>query len=310
MRCWRAAQQRQVHRSLHVCFRSTFILDSACLRVYTRYLQTSFADCNKFTLSRLATDIPLVSIKVLFFNSWCLFALTDGQQFISQSPTVFVLAVTSKLPTVLPTMQVLPSVQVVSQIKSPSSSCDLPHLIPTDTVAECALCKDGQLMTVARSSSSSNIAVYYRVVFHGSSCGPWLLVSPPTVAPLADRTIRSENVLRIVSAEHAALLLLPSSGPVQSSVLADRRSSKSEQALHLRSLAASAAVFANYPAASSFFISYKPLLTNVVETLSPQALRSHIIVHTRRPLLLPRTVSWRLSSDVVVVTESKPPVTS
>jgi hypothetical protein len=238
-----------------------------------------------------------------------LFALTDAQQFISQSPTVFVLAVTSKLPTVLPTMQVLPSVQVVSQIKYPSSSCDLPHLIPTDTVAECALCRDGQLMTVAR-SSSSNIAVYYRAVFHGSSCGPWLLVSPPTVSPLADRAIRSENVLRIVSAEYAALLLLPSSGPVQSSVIADRRSSKSEQALHLRSLAASAAVFANYPAASSFSISYKPLLTNVVETLSPQALRSHIIVHTRRPLLLPRMVSWRLSSDVVVVTESKPLVTS
>jgi hypothetical protein len=197
-------------------------------------------------------------------------------------------------------MQVLPSVQVVSQSKIPPSSCHLPRVTPIDAATECMLCRDGQLLTVAR-SSTSNVAVYFRVVFHGSSCGPWLLISPPAVSVLTDRQIGSENLLRLVSAEYTSLMLLPAPGPVLSSVIADRRSLQSARVLHLQSLAAAAEVLVNYPATSSFILSHMPL----VETLSSQALRSRIVLNTNRPVLLPGRVSWHISSDIAVLNERK-----
>lgn len=202
--------------------------------------------------------------------------------------------------------QVLPSVQVVSQNETPPSSCFLPHVIPADAATECMVCRDGQLLTVARSSGKTK-SVYYRVVFHGSTCGPWVLVLPPTAPDFADRTIGNEKLLRIASAEYTSMMFLPAPGPVLSNIMADRRSSQSARALHLRSLAAAAAALADFPAASSFDLSHKPSFTNLAENLSPMALRSHIVVNSNRPPLVPRRVSWHVSSDVVVVPNSKHP---
>jgi hypothetical protein len=248
---------------------------------------------------RLASDIQLVSMKVSTFLFYETHALTLVQQFMSQSASTSVLSVISKLPSVFSMRQVLPSVQAVSQNKTPPSSCHLPSVIPIDAATECMLCSDGQLITVAR-SSISNTAIYYRVVFHGSSCGPWLRVSPPAISVLADRPIESENLLRLVSAEYTSLMLLPAPGPVSSSVIADRQSSQSARVLHLSSLAAAAAAFVNYPATSSFMVSHTPLL----ERMTSQPLRSRIIVGTSRPLLLPGRVSWHVSSDIAVINES------
>ena len=204
------------------------------------------------------------------------------------------------------TTQVLPSVQVVSHVATPPSSCDLPRLIPMDAAVECTLCGDGQRVSIARSGSTS---VYYRVVFHGHSCGPWSHVSPPTAPAPFDNRIRrhgTESALRISSAGYSALLLLPPPGPVPSSIVADRRSSRSARALQLPSLSVAAVALADYPAPSSFFVSHTPIFSDQGEASSSQTLRSRIVVETNRPLLLPGHLSWRVSSDIAVVSNSAP----
>ncbi len=176
--------------------------------------------------------------------------------------------------------------------------------MPKAAAAECVLCKHDQRVTVARSSDSSS--VYYRVVFHGGSCGPWMFVSPP-VAPAVTDLIPAdggENVLRISYAEHAALLLLHEHGSNPSSVRVDR-SSQAARALRFPSLAAAAAALAAFPAASSFALSHTPRAVNAGDSAAKQPLRSRLVVHTDRPPLLPGLVVWRISSDVVVVPRSE-----
>jgi hypothetical protein len=203
------------------------------------------------------------------------------------------------------TAQVLSSVQIASHMTTPPSSCDLPQLLPNDAAVECTLCGDGQRVSIARIGSSS---VFFRVVFHGHSCGPWLLVSPPVATTLVDRKRQyvTDNTLRISSAEYSALLLIPSPGPVPSSTMADRRSSPSARALQLSSLSAAAAALAEYPAPSSFLVSYTPIFSDPEEALSSQSLRSLIVVETNRPPLLPGRLSWHASSDIAVVSNSAP----
>jgi hypothetical protein len=298
---WKREQKRPVYCSLHVCFSSLLFL---MLHLDLFYLCTmSFVE---HTSCRLAADIQFVSMKVNAFRYDRFFALTDTPQFISQSPSNYVLAMKSRIPTVLSMVQVLPSVQVVSQNEPPPSSCFLPHVIPSDSATECMVCRDGQLLTVSRSSGKTK-SVYYRVVFHGSTCGPWVLLLHPTAPDSADRNIGKEKLLRITSAEYTSVMFLPAPGPVLYNIMAERRSSQSARALHLRSLAAAAAAFADFPAASSFDLSHKPSFTNLAENLSPMALRSHIVVDSNRPLLVPGRVSWHLSSDVVVVPYSTIP---
>lgn len=232
--------------------------------------------------------------------------LTSLFQFISQSLSTTVVAFISRLKS-LPTEPILPSVQVVSQISTPPASCELPSLYPAAAASECTLCADGQQLAVARSSSSD--LLYFRVIFYGRSCGPWQLVSPPAAPVLSDNHShrdKSENVLRIASAEYSALMLLPVPGPVSSSLIADRRSFQSTRALRLQSLSAAAAALVDYPSASSFLVSHKPLFYEDGKPISSQALRSHIVVETSRPQLSPGRLSWRVSNDVAVVPDSKP----
>jgi hypothetical protein len=161
------------------------------------------------------------------------------------------------------------------------------------------------LVAVAHSSSSS--AVYFRVVFHGSSCGPWKLVVSPMVPAFADAVTgdKDDTALRISFAKYAALLLLPSPQPVLSSVTVDRRSFHTIRALQFPSLVAAAAAMADYPSASTFALFHTPLLPNADENVSPHVLRSRIVVETNRPPLLPGRVTWQLSSNIAVIPESE-----
>jgi hypothetical protein len=195
----------------------------------------------------------------------------------------------------------LPSIQVVSRNEMPPSSCTM----PSDEGAECILCNEGRLVTVTHSSSSSS--VYFRAVFHGSSCGPWLLVAPPIVQTFADAATRDgdDTALRISFAKYGALLLLPAPGPVLSSVTVDRRSFHTIRDLRFPSFVAAAAAMADYPAASAFALFQTPLLPNLEENVSAQVLRSRVVVETNRPPLLPGHVAWQLSSNVAVIPESE-----
>ena len=166
------------------------------------------------------------------------------------------------------------------------------------------LCRDGQQVVVARSSSSTSI--FYRVVFHGGSCGPWLLVLPTPAPAFSDRVLMdgSENVLRMASADYSALLLLPVHAPDLSSITADVRSSQAEPALRLPSLAAAASALARFPAASSFALSHTAAV-DAGDMFTQQPLRSRLVVDTNRPPLLPGRVIWRTSTDVAVVPHSE-----
>jgi hypothetical protein len=175
-----------------------------------------------------------------------------------------------------------------------------------DAAVKCTLCGEGHRLLIARSGSTS---VYYRVVFHGHSCGPWSQVLPPTApAPFNNRIRRhgTESALRISSAGYSALQLLPAPGPVPSSIMADRRSSRSARALQLPSLSAAAVALADYPAPSSFLVSHTPIFADQGEASSLQTLRSRIVVETNRPPLLPGRLSWRVSSDIAVLSNSAP----
>lgn len=232
--------------------------------------------------------------------------LTKVPQLMSQSSSATVLALTSRLPAARGAMQVLPTVHVASQISAPRTSCELPQLLPVDAAVQCAVCGDGQQVVVARSSSSDS--VYFRVVFYGRSCGPWLLVAPPTAPALSDNRVRRnviENALRITSAEYSALVLLPAPGPVSSSSIADHRSFRSTQAIRFQSLSAAAAALVDYPSASSFFISHTPLVSDEGKPVSSQAFRSRLVVETIQPPLAPARVAWRVSSNVAVVSDSE-----
>ena len=236
------------------------------------------------------------------YSFWIVFSeLIHVYQVISQSSSTTVLAVNSRLPVLLSGAQLLPSIQVVSRNEMPPSSCTM----PSDEGAECVLCNEGRLVTVTHSSSRSS--VYFRVVFHGSSCGPWLLVAPPIVQTFADAATRDgeDSSLRISFAKYAALLLLPAPGPVLSSVTVDRRSFHTIRDLRFPSLVAAAAAMADYPAASAFALFQTPLLPNLEENVSAQVLRSRVVVETNRPPLLPGHVAWQLSSNVAVIPESE-----
>ncbi len=245
-------------------------------------------------MCRRSIDVQFISMKVYirlgFFSE-----LIHVDQVISQSSSNTVLAVNFRLPVLLSGAQLLPSIQVVSRNEMPPSSCTM----PSNEGAECILCNEGRLVAVTHSSSSS---VYFRAVFHGSSCGPWLLVAPPIVQTFADAAARDgdDTALRISFAKYGALLLLPAPGPVFSSVTVDRRSFHTIRDLRFPSFVAAAAAMADYPAASAFALFQTPLLPNLEENVSAQVLRSRVVVETNRPPLLPGHVAWQLRAMLLL----------
>jgi hypothetical protein len=244
-------------------------------------------------------------MKVRFFPLYCVAKLTAGHQFISQSLLANILSLVSRIPTAISNAQVLPTVHVVSQMHAPPSHCVLPLLRPVEAASLCTLCKDGQQLAVSRSSGSS--VVYYRVVFHGGSCGPWISISPPGAPSLTNliHRVPPENMLRIASADFSTLLLLPRLHSTLN-ITVHRHSHQSTCAIRLSSLAAAAAALADYPS-GSFLVFHSPLLRGSAEILA-QPFRSRVVVHTDRVPLLPGYVSWKLSNDVAIVPQRKLPV--